>query len=282
MKCHAKQGYEKGDIRGGISVTLPYFSQDIGSILIFNYGIAALLGIFLIAFGGRKLERQQQELIRTNQSLKGEIENLELAENTLSQQRYLLQELLDSIPCPIFYKDINTVFLGCNKSFANIHGMTSSEIIGKTVYDLSSQESADKYHEKDTNLLNDPEINVQIYEHTVDDSKGNQYIVQFNKSTITTIDGSLGGLVGIIFDITDRKKSEEEKERLIQELQTTLTEIKTLKGIIPICMHCKGIRDDKGSWNKLEKFITEHSEAQFSHGICEECLNKYYPEEEDE
>ena len=57
-----------------------------------------------------------------------------------------------------------------------------------------------------------------------------------------------------------------------------IKEVKTLEGIIPICMHCKGIRDDKGRWNKLEKFISEHSEARFSHGICEECLKKYYSE----
>ncbi len=81
-------------------------------------------------------------------------------------------------------------------------------------------------------------------------------------------------------NLTERKLAEKEREKLIKELQAVLKEIKTLKGIIPICMHCKGIRDDKGSWTKLEKFITEHSEAQFSHGICEECLEKYYPEED--
>jgi len=281
LKCHAKQGYEKGDIRGGISVTLPHFSQDISNVLIVSYVIAGLLGIIIIVVGGRKLERQQKELLRTNQSLKGEIENLEVAENKLSQQRHFLQELIDSIPSPIFYKDQNAVYLGCNKAFENFLGMVSSEIIGKTVYDLSPQEKADKYHEMDVALLNEPETGVQIYEYSVVDSKGNHHVVQFNKATINKIDGFLGGLVGIIFDITDRKKEEKEKEMLIQELQTALEEIKTLKGIIPICMHCKGIRDDKGSWNKLEKFITEHSEAQFSHGICEECLNKYYPEEDD-
>lgn len=81
----------------------------------------------------------------------------------------------------------------------------------------------------------------------------------------------------LIYEVELRKKEEKKKEMLIQQLQTALEEIKTLEGIIPICMHCKGIRDDEGAWNKLEKFITEHSEAQFSHGICEECLNKYYP-----
>ena len=89
------------------------------------------------------------------------------------------------------------------------------------------------------------------------------------------------GIVVILQDITERKKAEKEKEELIKELQVALEEIKSLKGIIPICMYCKGIRDDKGAWNKLEQYITEHSEAQFSHGICEECLKKFYPEEAD-
>jgi GAF domain-containing protein len=62
-----------------------------------------------------------------------------------------------------------------------------------------------------------------------------------------------------------------------ESLEKALSEIKTLKGIVPICMHCKGIRDDKGYWNQLEKYITEHTEAVLSHGICEKCLEKYYP-----
>lgn len=73
----------------------------------------------------------------------------------------------------------------------------------------------------------------------------------------------------------------EKREKLIAELEVALEEIRTLEGIIPICMHCKGIRDDKGYWNVLEKYITEHSDAQFSHGICDECMEKYYPEEAD-
>lgn len=63
-------------------------------------------------------------------------------------------------------------------------------------------------------------------------------------------------------------------------LEKALSEIKTLRGIIPICMHCKGIRDDKGYWNQLEKYIVDHSEAQLSHGICEKCMEKYHPKDE--
>lgn len=61
-------------------------------------------------------------------------------------------------------------------------------------------------------------------------------------------------------------------------LEEAHSEIKILSGIIPICMHCKKIRDDAGYWDKLEKFISENSEAEFSHGICPSCLDKHYPE----
>lgn len=63
-----------------------------------------------------------------------------------------------------------------------------------------------------------------------------------------------------------------------QELKEALEEIKTLKGIIPICMTCKKIRDDNGYWNQLETYISEYSEAKFSHGICPECLEERRPE----
>ncbi len=73
-------------------------------------------------------------------------------------------------------------------------------------------------------------------------------------------------------------KSILEKERLLQELQKTYNNLKKLSGLIPICSHCKKIRDDSGYWNQVEKYITEHSEAVFSHGICPDCLRELYPE----
>ena len=64
----------------------------------------------------------------------------------------------------------------------------------------------------------------------------------------------------------------------IEELHEALEQIKTLRGIVPICMHCKQIRDDQGYWSQVETYISRYSEAQFSHGICPECLEKHYPE----
>ena len=61
-------------------------------------------------------------------------------------------------------------------------------------------------------------------------------------------------------------------------LQEALSEIKTLRGILPICLHCKRIRDEHGNWQLFEDYITEHSHADFSHGLCERCLKERYPD----
>jgi len=74
------------------------------------------------------------------------------------------------------------------------------------------------------------------------------------------------------------REKEKEQQRLISELEKALAEIKTLKGLIPICASCKKILDDKGCWNQLEAYLSKHTDAMFSHGICPECTEKLYPE----
>ena len=64
---------------------------------------------------------------------------------------------------------------------------------------------------------------------------------------------------------------------MINELQSALAEVRTLKGIVPICAGCKKIRDDKGFWEQVETYVQKHTEAKFSHGFCPECVEKYYP-----
>lgn len=81
-------------------------------------------------------------------------------------------------------------------------------------------------------------------------------------------------------DISIRKAVEKEREGLIAELTRALDTIKTLRGIVPICSHCKKIRDDRGYWNKLEAYIEKHSDAAFSHGMCPECADLMYGHEE--
>ena len=84
--------------------------------------------------------------------------------------------------------------------------------------------------------------------------------------------------VGSVQDVTKQKKAEIERKKLISELQEALEKIETLQGILPICASCKKIRDDNGHWNQIEVYIRDHSEAEFSHGICPECAKKLYPD----
>ena len=79
----------------------------------------------------------------------------------------------------------------------------------------------------------------------------------------------------------ERKRNEDKREKLIHELQSALVKVKTLGGLLPICASCKKIRDDKGYWKQLEEYITDHSEAQFTHGICTECARKLHPDWDD-
>lgn len=79
-------------------------------------------------------------------------------------------------------------------------------------------------------------------------------------------------------EIVVRKKIQREKENLIEKLQTSLNKVKLLSGFLPICASCKKIRDDQGYWNQIELYIRDHSEAEFSHGICPDCAQIHYPE----
>jgi len=98
--------------------------------------------------------------------------------------------------------------------------------------------------------------------------------------TITAIHNEAGKPVAVATterDITARKAAEREKSDLIKQLQRALAEVKTLRGIIPICMICKRIRNDKGYWEQVEVYIHRHSEANFSHGVCPECMKERHP-----
>ena len=78
------------------------------------------------------------------------------------------------------------------------------------------------------------------------------------------------GHIGV--DITERKKAEDERDGVIKELEKALSKIKTLSGIIPICAGCKKIRDDEGYWKQVEVYVRDHTEAEFSHGLCPDCV----------
>ena len=120
---------------------------------------------------------------------------------------HFLQKLLDSIPTPIFYKDARGVYLGGNQAFGDFLGRKMEDVVGKTVHDIASRDLAEIYERADQELFRTG--GVQTYESPVMHADGTRHYVIFCKATLLNQDGSLGGLIGSLFDITDLKEVEE-------------------------------------------------------------------------
>jgi PAS domain S-box-containing protein len=106
---------------------------------------------------------------------------------------------------------------------------------------------------------------------------GTAKAIEHNVSPIKDERGVTTGTVVVFRDITERRRAEEERARLLNELQEAGAKLNLLTGLLPICAWCKKIRDDEGYWNQLERYIEKHSDAQFTHGICPDCLAKQRP-----
>ena len=122
------------------------------------------------------------------------------------EQLHFLQQLLDSIPIPVFYKNTDGLYLGCNKAFETFIGLPRSRIVGKTVYHLAPKDLADVYHEADSVLIHQP--GVQVYEGSLLHADGTKHNVIFNKAIYVDANGNVSGIVGAIMDITERKNLE--------------------------------------------------------------------------
>ncbi|MEW6518693.1 MAG: PAS domain S-box protein [Thermodesulfobacteriota bacterium] len=185
------------------------------------------------------VSRHAEELEEKISELHHQISKRRLAENALMEQLHFLQELMNSIPSPIFYKDDKGIFIGCNAAYEEFYGITAGEFVGKTVFDIATPERADRYHRMDQALLEQP--GKQEYESTLADAKGEVHEVIFYKATFRRMDGSLGGLVGVILDITARKRAENslaEQVRLLSlssEIGVILTKGQTLQEILQQC-----------------------------------------------
>lgn len=140
-------------------------------------------------------------------------------EEGMREQIYFLQQLIDRIPNPVFFKGKNGIYLGCNMAFEEFLGMEKHEVIGKTVYDIAPEEKAEKYYEMDNKLFQ--KGGYQVYEYSVEDANGNIHEVIFHKASFSNLNGDIAGLVGVINDITDYKTLESnfhETEKLFQFL----------------------------------------------------------------
>ncbi len=138
-------------------------------------------------------------------------------EERLNEQLVFVQTLIDAMPNPVFFKNGKGIYLGCNRAFEKYINLPREEIIGKDVFGVAPKDLADVYYQKDRELFENP--GSQIYEASVKSSDGTDHDVIFSKATFTNGKGELAGLVGIILDITERKRVEEELRRYRDHLE---------------------------------------------------------------
>lgn len=135
-----------------------------------------------------------------------DLTELKQASEYLQEQWFFLQEIIDSIPLPLYYKDLEGNYLGCNKDFEEFVRMPRLEIMSKAVYEVMPNDTADILTGMDEELLRSP--GVKTYESQMDLADGKQHNIIFKKATFTTKEGIVGGVISIIFDITERRQAE--------------------------------------------------------------------------
>ena len=217
-----------------------------------------------------------------NTKLKSRISELEDVEAKLKATQALLKDeiswrrmLIDESRDPIVILDETGRIFEANHRFAQMLGYTMKEVYTLHAWDWDA-------------VLSKKQILEMI--STVDQN-GAQFetVHRCKDGTLLDIELSNNGAAyrgkKLIFcicrDITLKKKAIKERETLIKKLEDSLSEIKTLQGILPLCSFCKKIRDDNGNWEQVDVYIDKHSEADITHSICPECLKKHYPDEFD-
>lgn len=203
------------------------------------------------------------------------------AEEALRESQALLQGIIDHAPMTIVIQDIaDGRYLLVNRSLENVTGLSAEQLLGKTLAELYPPENVATWRAQDrtiaiTHQSLQVEDDIRHKDGTLHTSLGIKFPLYDTK-------GDVYAIGGIFTDITERKRAEQEREQLISALQEALANIKTLRGLLPICASCKKVRDDSGYWSQIEAYVQAHSDAVFSHGICPDCVGQLYGDLADE
>ena len=153
-------------------------------------------------------------IARTQERRRHAIQALQDSKDQLTNQLRFTQTLMDSIPAPVFFKDVEGRYLGCNAAYEAFTGIPANQLIGKTVYEIAPHDLADTYHAQDQDLFQHP--GQQLYEGQVIFADGSRHDVIFRKNTFVNHLGQLSGLIGVMLDITERKRMEEQIKHMAQ------------------------------------------------------------------
>ena len=220
----------------------------------------------------RITKEKSKKLLQTISA--GEIPS-DLSRKTAQDALSIVIDAINSTAGGLIITDLNGTIRFANPSFCKMFDYSHDDIIDKNAAELFATREVRTF--SDVIAISDISKD-DSQEFIVESKEGRSFIVEVTASNVTSSSGELAGRMASFIDISKRKEIETDREKLISKLQDALNKIKTLRGIIPICASCKKIRDDKGYWNQLESYIREHSEANFSHGICPECAERLYPD----
>ena len=238
-----------------------------------------------------QLVERTAELRHVNTQLREEIEERKQAEKALANWERRLTDIIEFLPDPTWVIDTDGKVIAWNRAVERITGIDKKDMIGKGGYayalpfygttrpmliDLALRREA--RWEKDYLRLQEEDGMLVASESFHPAMEGGARYFASTASRLYDAQENVVGSIESIRDITAAKRLEKEREKLIGELQGAIAKIRTLSGLLPICASCKKIRDDKGYWNQIETFIRDHSEAEFSHGICPDCARKLYPD----
>jgi PAS domain S-box-containing protein len=188
-----------------------------------------------------------------------------------------LAAIVDSMGEAVIGTDRTGNIISWNASAERLYGYPADEAIGKAVELVVPPD----LHQETRRTLKgvsqgDTPAEFETTVHLRRD--GSHLCVSSTISSVKDENGKVIGAAILAVDITERKRAEEERKKMIKELNETLAQVRSLSGLLPICASCKKIRDDKGNWQALETYISEHSQAEFSHSICPSCAQRLYPE----
>lgn len=218
------------------------------------------------------VKQKTAEYEEANECLQEEVSARKNIQQELERSILQWKNTFDTINDFISIHDTDFRLIMANSSLIKFIGKDAAEILGKYCYEV--------IHDSGKPWPNCPHLlaiknNKTVTSEIYDKKNGRTFLVTC--SPYMDDHGELIGTVHIARDITERKKIEQEREELIAKLKSALDEIKTLKGILPLCSFCKKIRNDAGVWVEVDTYIHQHSEADISHSICPECVEKHYP-----
>jgi len=198
------------------------------------------------------------------------------AAKKLQESEKFMNSLLENSRTPILVVNPDTSIRYVNPTLTKLTGYSIEELKGQKIpypwwIEGDSRSGVEK--EKKEYMFK----GTRRFEKLFRKKDGSEFWVEINTAPVY-FDGEIKYSLTQWVDITERKRAEEERNRLVSELRHALSEVRILGGLLPICSSCKKIRDDKGYWNQIESYIRDHSEAEFSHSICPECVKKLYPD----